>query len=102
MHRANRYPRDSHTREHVSPHLEHPHGQCTFYNRLGRHADLRKSHCRTHEQNAIERHEPELNEGQRNGVPELGQDCFSCVGRECTGGVPEGAEKYEASGLYTW
>ena len=60
---------------------------------------MREPHERAHEEQAISGDEAELNECKRDGVAELDEDGFACVGGEGGTCVPESAEGDEADSL---
>lgn len=51
---------------------------------------------RSEEHDTVTRYEGELDESERDGVPEAGHDRFARVGGEGGGEVPEGTEENEA------
>ena len=99
MYGADGDPGDSHARENVSADLEQPHRKSVPQYLLRRAPKARKSHDGRHEEEAVSRDKGKLDECEGDGIAELDEDGFACIGGEGGASVPESAEGDEADSL---
>ena len=74
MHGTDRNPGYGHAREYVPPNLKDTHRHSTVEDSLGRTTKGREADQGAHEEQAVSGNEPELDEGEGDGVAESSHD----------------------------